>query len=83
MECGEGKVWFRVGDSPDFSVSQRGVVYTQRPLNLEEEEEKKKAQVVVYAQDLQSKQLWKLRVHLHVRANSTAPHQVCIYTRHV
>ncbi|XP_013863505.1 cadherin-2 isoform X2 [Austrofundulus limnaeus] len=73
MECGEGKVWFRVGDSPGFSVSQGGVVFTQQRLNLVQ---KKKAQVVVYAQDLQSKQLWKLRVHLHVRPNSTTTQQV-------
>ncbi|XP_017290239.1 cadherin-2 [Kryptolebias marmoratus] len=74
VDCGEGKVLFRVGNSPDFIVSQQGVVYAQQHLNLVG---KNKAEVVVYAQDLQSKQLWKIKVHLHIRPkNSTAPQQV-------
>ncbi|XP_037554093.1 cadherin-2 [Nematolebias whitei] len=74
MDCGEGQVWFRVDDSPDFSVSQQGVVSTLRHLNLVGKEE---VEVVVYAQDLQSKQLWKVKVHLHICPNSrTALQQV-------
>lgn len=81
MDCGEGKVWFRVCDSPDFSVSQQGVVSTLRHLNLVGQEE---VEVVVYAQDLQSKQLWKVTVHLHICPNSsTAAQQVCTNTKTV
>ncbi|XP_041862123.1 cadherin-2-like [Melanotaenia boesemani] len=68
VDCGQGKVWFKVGHSSDFSISEEGVVYTRRRLNLGE---RKKAEVVVYAQDLQSKQVWKSRVHLHVHPDSS------------
>ncbi|XP_044055091.1 cadherin-2-like isoform X1 [Siniperca chuatsi] len=75
MDCGGGKVWFENGDSSDFSVSEDGVVYALRRLSLVG---KRKAVVVVYGRDLQSKQVWKTRVHLHVRPNghNTAPEQV-------
>ncbi|CAJ1064697.1 cadherin-2-like [Xyrichtys novacula] len=68
MDCGGGKVWLEVGDSSDFRVSQDGVVYTLRRLNLIG-----KAMVLVYARDLQSKQNWKTRVHLHVHSKGQSP----------
>ncbi len=61
MTCGGGRVWFKVGD-PAFRVSDDGVVYTLRHLSLAGKE---KSVVVIYARDLQSKQVWKTRVHLH------------------
>ncbi|KAA8589896.1 hypothetical protein FQN60_013261, partial [Etheostoma spectabile] len=75
MDCGRGKVWFQVGDSSDFRVSEEGTVYALRRLNLVG---KGNAVEVVYARDLQSKQVWKTRVHLHVRphGNSIGPEQV-------
>uniref|UniRef100_A0A3Q1G9Q5 Cadherin 2, type 1, N-cadherin (neuronal) n=1 Tax=Acanthochromis polyacanthus TaxID=80966 RepID=A0A3Q1G9Q5_9TELE len=75
MDCRAGKVWFKVGDSSDFSVTEEGVVYALRRLSLVGKE---KAVVVVYAHDLQSKQVWKARVHLHLRPSSSAtgPEQV-------
>uniref|UniRef100_A0A8C6Q0A4 Cadherin 2, type 1, N-cadherin (neuronal) n=1 Tax=Nothobranchius furzeri TaxID=105023 RepID=A0A8C6Q0A4_NOTFU len=78
MDCGEGSVWFRVGDPSDFTVSQEGVIYTQRNLSLVG---KKKMEVVVYAQDVLSNHVWKVRVHLHINPNSrgTAPEQVRLY----
>lgn len=69
MDCGGGKVWFQVGDSSDFRVSEDGVVYTLRHLSLGG---KGKAVVVVYARDLQSKQVWKTRVHLHLPPNGSS-----------
>lgn len=68
-------MWFEGGDSSDFRVSEDGVVYTLRRQSLVG---KGNAVVVVYARDLQSKQVWKTRVHLHVRpnGNSTGPPQV-------
>uniref|UniRef100_A0A3B4YC89 Cadherin 2, type 1, N-cadherin (neuronal) n=1 Tax=Seriola lalandi dorsalis TaxID=1841481 RepID=A0A3B4YC89_SERLL len=54
MDCGGGKVWFNVGESSDFRVSEDGVVLTLRRVSLAAQ---KKAMVVVYAQDLQSKQV--------------------------
>ncbi len=62
IDCGGGKVWFKVGDPSAFRVSDDGVVYTVRHLSLVG---KGKAVVVVYARDLQSEQVWKTRVHLH------------------
>ncbi|XP_029285401.1 cadherin-2-like [Cottoperca gobio] len=75
MDCGRGGVWIEVGDSSDFRVSEDGVVYALRRLSLVG---KGKAVEVIYARDLQSKQVWKTRVHLHVRpqGNSTGPEQV-------
>ncbi|XP_034736462.1 cadherin-2-like [Etheostoma cragini] len=75
MDCGRGKVWFQVGDSSDFRVSEDGTVYALRRLSLVG---KGNAVEVVYARDLQSKQVWKTRVHLHVRphGNSIGPEQV-------
>uniref|UniRef100_A0AAQ5X381 Cadherin domain-containing protein n=1 Tax=Amphiprion ocellaris TaxID=80972 RepID=A0AAQ5X381_AMPOC len=54
MDCRAGKVWFKVGDSSDFSVTEEGGVYALRRLSLVGKE---KAVVVVYAHDLQSKQI--------------------------
>lgn len=62
MGCGGGKVWLEVGEPSHFRVSETGVVYTLRPLSLAGQG---KATVVVYARDLQSKQVWKTKVHLH------------------
>ncbi|XP_018557351.2 LOW QUALITY PROTEIN: cadherin-2-like, partial [Lates calcarifer] len=74
MDCSGGKVWFEVGDPSDFRVSEDGVVYVLRCLSLTG---KQKATVVVYAGDLLSKEVWKTRVHLHIRSgNSTGPEQV-------
>ncbi|KAK1896816.1 Cadherin-2, partial [Dissostichus eleginoides] len=75
MDCGRGKVWMEVGDSSDFGVSGDGVVFALRRLSLVGNEE---AVEVIYARDLQSKQVWKTRVHLHLhpQANSTGPLQV-------
>lgn len=61
-DCGEGKVWLEVGEPSHFRVSEAGVVDTLRHLSLAEQGE---ATVVVYARDLQSKQVWKTKVHLH------------------
>ncbi|XP_058494075.1 cadherin-2-like isoform X1 [Solea solea] len=74
MDCGGGEVRFMVRGSSDFRVSEDGVVYAQRCLNLAG---KKKVSTVVYAQDLQSKQVWKTRVHFHVRphGNGANPEQ--------
>ncbi|XP_034564388.1 cadherin-2-like [Notolabrus celidotus] len=69
VDCGGGKVWFEVGDSSDFRVSEDGVVYALRRLSLGG---KGKTTVLVYAQDLQSKQIWKSRVHLHAHANGNS-----------
>ncbi|XP_028260158.1 cadherin-2-like [Parambassis ranga] len=66
MDCSQGKVWFKVGDSPDFSMSEEGAVYTLRHLSLKGKE---KTVVVVYAQDVQSKQIWKARLHLRLHPN--------------
>uniref|UniRef100_A0A3Q3RBQ0 Cadherin domain-containing protein n=1 Tax=Monopterus albus TaxID=43700 RepID=A0A3Q3RBQ0_MONAL len=75
MDCGGRRVWFKVGDPSDFRVSEDGVVYALQSLSLARKE---KTVVVVYAQDLQSKQVWKTRVHLHAHAsgNSTGHEQV-------
>lgn len=60
-DCGAGKVWLEAGDSADFRVSQDGAVYALRRLPLDG---LSKHTLVVYARDLQSKQVWKTRVHL-------------------
>ncbi|XP_067454081.1 cadherin-2-like [Thunnus thynnus] len=65
MNCGGGKLWFEVGDASDFRMSEDGVVYALRRLSLAGKE--KEVVVVVYARDLQSKQIWKTRVHLLLR----------------
>uniref|UniRef100_I3JJU1 Cadherin 2, type 1, N-cadherin (neuronal) n=1 Tax=Oreochromis niloticus TaxID=8128 RepID=I3JJU1_ORENI len=66
--CGGGKVWFQVGDKHDFSVNEDGGVYALHHLNLLGKEKA----VLVYAHDLQTKQVWKARIHLHVHpSNST------------
>uniref|UniRef100_A0A7N6BVU4 Cadherin domain-containing protein n=1 Tax=Anabas testudineus TaxID=64144 RepID=A0A7N6BVU4_ANATE len=58
VDCSGGKVWFEIGDSPDFRVSEDGVIYALRRLSMAGKEN---AVVVVYAQDLQSKKVWKTR----------------------
>ncbi|XP_070816702.1 cadherin-2-like [Chaetodon trifascialis] len=78
MDCGGGKVWFEVGDSSDFRVSEDGVVYTLRHLSLVG---KGKAMVVVYARDLQSKQVWKTRVHLHTGSQQLKPSDATLTQR--
>ncbi|XP_044217332.1 cadherin-2-like [Thunnus albacares] len=65
MNCGGGKLRFEVGDASDFRMSEDGVVYALRRLSLAGKE--KEVVVVVYARDLQSKQIWKTRVHLLLR----------------
>ncbi|KAM4548235.1 cadherin-2-like [Odontesthes bonariensis] len=67
-DCNEGKVWFKVGNSSDFSISDEGVVYTLRHLNLGE---KKKAELVVYAQDMQSNCIGKAKVYLHIHPDGS------------
>uniref|UniRef100_A0A7N9ATB0 Cadherin 2, type 1, N-cadherin (neuronal) n=1 Tax=Mastacembelus armatus TaxID=205130 RepID=A0A7N9ATB0_9TELE len=54
MDCGGEKVWFDVGDSSAFRVSENGVVYTLKCLSLSGKEE---VVVIIYAQDPQSKQV--------------------------
>ncbi|XP_023195215.1 cadherin-2-like [Xiphophorus maculatus] len=68
--CDEGNVQLKAADTSAFTVSQEGVVYTLQPLSLGMEE---KAQVMIYAQDLQSNRIWHTRVHLEI---NTAPEQV-------
>ncbi|XP_034386642.1 cadherin-2-like [Cyclopterus lumpus] len=68
-DCGRRKVWFQVSDSSDFGVSEDGAVYALRRLSLVGSG---KAVEVVYAQDPQSKQVWKTRVHLLVRPNGNS-----------
>ncbi|KAF3691359.1 Cadherin-2 Neural cadherin [Channa argus] len=64
MDCGSGKVWFHIGDSSNFRVSEDGVARALKALSLPVKEE---STVWVYAQDVQSKKVWQTRVHLHVR----------------
>lgn len=71
MNCGGGKVWFEVGDASDFRVSEDGVVYALRHFSLAAKE--KEVVVVIYARDLQSKQVWKTRVHLLFRPDGNRP----------
>uniref|UniRef100_A0A669BN62 Cadherin 2, type 1, N-cadherin (neuronal) n=1 Tax=Oreochromis niloticus TaxID=8128 RepID=A0A669BN62_ORENI len=54
-------IWFQVGDKHDFSVNEDGGVYALHHLNLLGKEKA----VLVYAHDLQTKQVWKARIHLH------------------
>ncbi|KAM9849263.1 cadherin-2-like [Aulostomus maculatus] len=65
-ECGRGKVFFEAGDTSDFWVSENGEVFTLRHLSLMGNE------VLVYARDLQTQQVWKTRVHIHVRLNDNS-----------
>ncbi|KAM7388837.1 hypothetical protein PAMP_024984 [Pampus punctatissimus] len=76
MNCSGGNVWFEVRDTSNFKVSEDGVVYTLQRLSLVEKE--KEVVVVVYAQDLQSKQVWKTRVHLLLQPDGkrAGPEQV-------
>lgn len=69
LDCGGGKVLFEVRNVADFSVNEKGTVYTLQRLSLAGKE---KVTLVVYAKDLQSKQVWKTRVHLliHPRTGS-------------
>uniref|UniRef100_A0A672ZPU9 Cadherin-2-like n=1 Tax=Sphaeramia orbicularis TaxID=375764 RepID=A0A672ZPU9_9TELE len=53
-DCGGGKVWFDVGDASDFRVKEDGVVYTLRRISPAGKEV---PVLVVYARDLQSKQV--------------------------
>ncbi|XP_047230302.1 cadherin-2-like [Girardinichthys multiradiatus] len=73
--CNVGNVLLKAGDSYAFTVSQEGVVYTLQRLSLVGKE---KAQVMIYAQDLQSNQIWQARVHLQIHQNgsNTTPEQV-------
>lgn len=73
LDCGGGKVWFQVGDEHDFAVSEGGVVSALRRLSLVGKE---KAALTLYARDVQSKQVWKARVHLHVRPTSSTQLEV-------
>uniref|UniRef100_A0A7N8Y1Z8 Cadherin 2, type 1, N-cadherin (neuronal) n=1 Tax=Mastacembelus armatus TaxID=205130 RepID=A0A7N8Y1Z8_9TELE len=72
MDCGGEKVWFDVGDSSAFRVSENGVVYTLKCLSLSGKEE---VVVIIYAQDPQSKQVWNTRLNLraHSHGNSLGP----------
>ncbi|KAL3978928.1 galactoside alpha-1,3-fucosyltransferase 7 [Sarotherodon galilaeus] len=70
--CGGGKVWFQVGDKHDFSVNEDGGVYALHHLNLLGKEKA----VLVYAHDLQTKQVWKARIHLHVHASNSTRTEV-------
>lgn len=79
MDCSQGKLLFNVGDSSDFGVSEEGAVYTLRHLSLEGKE---KTVVVVYAQDVQSKQIWKARLHLHIHPNGHEQVQQQIFFHH-
>ncbi|XP_029989107.1 cadherin-2-like [Sphaeramia orbicularis] len=74
-DCGGGKVWFDVGDASDFRVKEDGVVYTLRRISPAGKEV---PVLVVYARDLQSKQVWKTRIHFITRPNGNraAPEQV-------
>lgn len=74
-DCGGGKVWFDVGDTSDFRVKEDGVVYTLQRISPMGKEV---PALVVYARDLQSKQVWKTRMHLITRPNGNraAPEQV-------
>lgn len=76
VDCGGGKVCFTVGDSSEFTVTKDGVVYAQRCLNLEGRADA--LLLVVYAQDVQTKQMWKTRVHFRQRpqGSSATPEQV-------
>uniref|UniRef100_A0A665UV82 Cadherin 2 n=1 Tax=Echeneis naucrates TaxID=173247 RepID=A0A665UV82_ECHNA len=65
-DCGHKTVWFKVGESSDFRVSEEGVVYTLRHLSLVEQNT---ASLMVYAQDLLSKQTCLLS--LQVKPNNT------------
>uniref|UniRef100_A0A672ZPZ5 Cadherin-2-like n=1 Tax=Sphaeramia orbicularis TaxID=375764 RepID=A0A672ZPZ5_9TELE len=65
-DCGGGKVWFDVGDASDFRVKEDGVVYTLRRISPAGKEV---PVLVVYARDLQSKQVWKTRIHFITRPN--------------
>ncbi|KAK5615077.1 Chromodomain-helicase DNA-binding protein, partial [Crenichthys baileyi] len=73
--CNVGNVLLKAGGSYAFTVSQEGVVYTLQRLSLVGKE---KAQVMIYAQDLQSSQIWQARVHLQIHQNgsNTTPEQV-------
>ncbi|TKS74180.1 Cadherin-2 Neural cadherin [Collichthys lucidus] len=78
MDCGGGKVWLEVGDPSDFRVSQNGSIYALRHVNLDGKGE---AAVVVYARDLQSKQVWKTKVHLHARSQQVKPSDATLTQR--
>lgn len=77
-DCGGGKVLFELGDPADFGVSGDGVVFALRRLSLAG---KGKATVVVYARDLQSKQVWKTRVHLHAGPQQVKPSDATLTQR--
>ncbi|KAK7889404.1 hypothetical protein WMY93_024964 [Mugilogobius chulae] len=63
-DCGRGQAWLEAGDSSDFRVGQDGAVYALRRLSVDG---LSKRTLVIYARDLQSKQVWKTRVHLKTR----------------
>lgn len=54
------------GEESDFGVSEEGEVSPLKHLSLAGREEEV---LVVYARDLQTKQVWKTRVHILVRPN--------------
>uniref|UniRef100_A0A3P9PA57 Cadherin 2, type 1, N-cadherin (neuronal) n=1 Tax=Poecilia reticulata TaxID=8081 RepID=A0A3P9PA57_POERE len=67
--CDEGNVQLKAADTSAFTVSQEGVIYTLQPLSLGVEE---KAQVMIYAQDLQSNRIWVNSLVVHSRVSSEA-----------
>ncbi|XP_075901214.1 cadherin-2-like [Nelusetta ayraudi] len=61
-DCGGEKVCLEVGEPSGFGVSEAGVISTSRHFSLAA---LGKVEVVVYARDQRSKQVWKTKVHLH------------------
>lgn len=51
-----------MGEPSGFGVSEAGVISTSRHFSLAAQG---KVEVVVYARDQRSKQVWKTKVHLH------------------
>ncbi|XP_034036255.1 cadherin-2-like [Thalassophryne amazonica] len=75
VDCTGGKVGYNVGNVLDFGLTEDGVLYALRHLSLVG---KKEVMLLVYAQDMQTKQVWKTRVHLiiHPTGNKTELKQV-------
>lgn len=72
-DCGGDKVRLEVGEPSGFGVSEAGVISTSRRFSLAAPG---KVEVVVYARDQRSQQVWKTKVHLHA-----APRQVTQHDR--
>ncbi|XP_033848042.1 cadherin-2-like [Periophthalmus magnuspinnatus] len=70
LDCGSGHVYLEAGDSADFRVTQDGAVYALRHLSMDG---LNKHMLVVYARDLESKQVWKTRVHLKTSTHGDKP----------